>query len=102
MCTEFKKSIFRKRNSNSNEQLNMAPENNRSYKEAFAEAVVCLKNKQPIPEELIEKAIGKEPSSCLDTPDMDSMMMQIEECNRYRMERENFLDNVRHTVHPRY
>lgn len=102
MCTEFKKSILRKKNSNSNEQLNMAQVNDCSYNEAFAEAVVYLKNDQPIPEAVIEKAIGKKPSSGLDTPDMDTMMMQIEECNRYRIERESFIDKVRYTVHPRY
>lgn len=66
----------------------------RNYNEALAEAVVYQKNDQTIPEEIITKAIGRRPSSNLDTPDMDTMIMQLEEIRRYQKNRKLFHDKV--------
>ena len=66
----------------------------RNYNEALAEAVIYQKNDQTIPEEVITKAIGRRPSSNLDTPDMDTMIMQLEEIRRYQKNRKLFHDKV--------
>ena len=80
-------------------ELNLAI---RNYNEALAEAVAYMKKHETIPEETITKAIGRRPSSKLDTPDMDTLIMELEEIGRYRKNRELFLHKVRKTAFPMY
>ena len=74
----------------------------RNYNEALAEAVIYKKQQLCIPEEIITKAIGRRPSSNLDTPDMDTLIMELDEIRRYQQNRELFLHKVRKTAFPLY
>lgn len=90
---------FEVRKSQQDAELDLAI---RNYNEALAEAVNYQKNQQCIPEEVITKAIGRRPSSNLDTPDMDTLIMELDEIRRYQQNRELFMHKVRKTAFPLY